>query len=44
MALDKKGRGGALRLVLLQKPGSPVYGVELPTDEIRGALATLVAT
>ncbi len=43
MALDKKARGGALRLVLLQRPGSPVYGVELPADEIRGALATLVA-
>jgi 3-dehydroquinate synthetase len=43
MALDKKARGGTRRLVLLQKPGSPVYGVELPPDEIRGALATLVA-
>lgn len=40
-ALDKKARAGRLRLVLLQAPGAPLYGVELPPEEVRGALAEL---
>lgn len=44
MALDKKARAGTLRLVLLQAPGRPLYGVELPPEEVRAALATVVAT
>jgi shikimate kinase/3-dehydroquinate synthase len=44
MAHDKKARAGRLRLVLLRAPGEPVYGVELPDDEVRGALDELVAS
>jgi 3-dehydroquinate synthetase/shikimate kinase len=43
MALDKKAREGRLRLVLLAAPGKPVFPVELPAEEVRAALATLVA-
>jgi shikimate kinase/3-dehydroquinate synthase len=44
MAHDKKARAGKLRLVLLRAPGEPVYGVELPDEDIREALAELVAS
>jgi 3-dehydroquinate synthetase/shikimate kinase len=43
MALDKKARAGRLRLVLLETPGRPLFPVELPVDEVRAALAALVA-
>jgi shikimate kinase / 3-dehydroquinate synthase len=39
---DKKASGGRTRLVLLQAPGEPVYGVELPDAEVRSALDGLV--
>lgn len=42
MARDKKARGGHLRLVLLEAPGRPVHGVELPESDVRAALATIV--
>ena len=32
-----------MRLVLLEAPGKPAFPVELPDDEIRAALAALVA-
>jgi 3-dehydroquinate synthetase len=44
MALDKKARGGRLRLVLLEAPGRPAFPVELPDAEVRGALEELVTT
>jgi shikimate kinase/3-dehydroquinate synthase len=44
MRLDKKARGGRIRLVLLEEPGRPVFPVELPEGEVRAALETLVAT
>ena len=40
---DKKARGGVPRLVLLEAPGKPVYGVELPEREVRAALDELIA-
>jgi shikimate kinase / 3-dehydroquinate synthase len=43
MAYDKKARGGRPRLVLLRAPGEPLFGVELPEEEIRQALTGLVA-
>jgi 3-dehydroquinate synthetase/shikimate kinase len=43
MAYDKKARGGRPRLVLLRAPGEPTFGIELPDEEIREALAGLVA-
>ncbi len=43
MAHDKKALGGRVRLVLLEAPGRPVYGVELPDEEVRAALDALVA-
>jgi shikimate kinase/3-dehydroquinate synthase len=43
MAHDKKARAGKLRLVLLAAPGRPVHGVELPDEDVRAALADLVA-
>jgi 3-dehydroquinate synthetase len=39
---DKKAEGGRVRLVLLEAPGKPVRGVELPDEDVRRALATLV--
>ena len=39
---DKKSADGRLRLVLLQAPGTPRVGVELPPSEIRGALDSLI--
>jgi hypothetical protein len=41
---DKKAAGGVPRLVLLERPGSPRTGVELPEAEIRAALDALIAT
>jgi 3-dehydroquinate synthetase len=43
LARDKKARGGSPRLVLLDEPGRPRYGVELPEAEIRAALDSLIA-
>lgn len=40
---DKKRRGEKLRLVLLEAPGRPVHGVELPDGEIRHELDALIA-
>jgi 3-dehydroquinate synthetase len=40
---DKKTRRGRPRLVLLEGPGRPVTGVELPEDQIRAALDELIA-
>jgi len=40
---DKKARGGRPRLVLLEAPGKPVTGVELPEAEVRRALESLIA-
>jgi 3-dehydroquinate synthetase len=39
---DKKVEGGQVKLVLLEAPGKPVRGVELPDDDVRRALASLV--
>jgi shikimate kinase/3-dehydroquinate synthase len=41
---DKKGAGGRPRLVLLEKPGVPRIGVEVPPDEVRAALDALIET
>jgi shikimate kinase/3-dehydroquinate synthase len=43
LARDKKGRAGKPRLVLLEAPGKPVTGVELPDAEVRRALDELIA-
>ena len=43
LARDKKGRAGKPRLVLLEAPGNPVTGVELPDDQVRAALDALIA-
>jgi len=42
LARDKKAVGGAPRLVLLDGPGRPRIGVELPAAEIRAALDSLI--
>ena len=39
---DKKRRDGAIRLVLLEAPGRPVWGVERPEHEVRAALDALI--
>jgi shikimate kinase / 3-dehydroquinate synthase len=39
---DKKARDGCVRLVLLEAPGRPVFGVERPEDEVRAALDRLI--
>ena len=39
---DKKSEGGAPRLVLLEQPGKPRLGVELPESEVRAALDALI--
>jgi 3-dehydroquinate synthetase len=41
---DKKSVAGAPRLVLLERPGSPRVGVEVPAAEVRAALDALIAT
>jgi 3-dehydroquinate synthetase/shikimate kinase len=43
LARDKKAVGGAPRLVLLDEPGRPRWGVELPADDVRAALDALIA-
>jgi 3-dehydroquinate synthetase len=40
---DKKATNGRVRLVLLEAPGRPVYGVERPDGEVRAALDALIA-
>jgi len=40
---DKKVREGRVRLVLLEEPGKPVWGVERPEAEVRAALDALIA-
>ncbi|HZB22943.1 MAG TPA: bifunctional shikimate kinase/3-dehydroquinate synthase [Gaiellaceae bacterium] len=40
---DKKSANGRARLVLLEAPGKPVFGVERPDAEIRAALDELIA-
>ena len=39
---DKKVREGRVRLVLLEEPGKPVWGVERPEAEVRSALDALI--
>jgi 3-dehydroquinate synthetase len=39
---DKKAEAGRVKLVLLQAFGKPVIGVELPEEDVRNALASLV--
>lgn len=39
---DKKVREGRVRLVLLEAPGKPVWGVERPEAEVRSALDELI--
>jgi shikimate kinase / 3-dehydroquinate synthase len=43
LARDKKARNGKPRLVLLEAPGAPVTGVELPDERVRAALDELIA-
>ncbi len=43
LARDKKAENGVPRLVLLEALGKPRLGVELPPDEIRAALDSLIA-
>ena len=40
---DKKAVGGTARLVLLDQPGVPRIGVELPGEDVRAALDALIA-
>jgi shikimate kinase / 3-dehydroquinate synthase len=40
---DKKSAGGRPRLVLLDAPGVPRWGVELPDEDVRAALDELIA-
>ena len=40
---DKKVEGGRVKLVLLEAPGKPVRGVELPDEDVRRALESLLA-
>jgi shikimate kinase/3-dehydroquinate synthase len=41
---DKKASGGRPRLVLLERPGEPRVGVELPDEQVRAALDSLIAS
>jgi len=43
LARDKKSKNGVPKLVLLEAPGKPRLGVELPEQEIRAALDGLIA-
>jgi shikimate kinase/3-dehydroquinate synthase len=43
LARDKKAERGTPRLVLLERPGRPQWGVELPEPDVRGALDALIA-
>jgi shikimate kinase/3-dehydroquinate synthase len=40
---DKKSAGGRIRLVLLERPGVPVWPAERPAEEVRQALDSLIA-
>ena len=40
---DKKTVGGAPRLVLLERTGEPTWGNEVPVDDVRAALDSLIA-
>jgi 3-dehydroquinate synthetase len=40
---DKKSVEGRIRLVLLEAPGRPVTGVELPAEQVRAELDRLIA-
>jgi 3-dehydroquinate synthetase/shikimate kinase len=40
---DKKARDGTPKLVLLEAPGRPISGVELPAEQVRAALDELIA-
>jgi shikimate kinase/3-dehydroquinate synthase len=40
---DKKASGGRPRLVLLERPGHPIVGAELPDEQVREALDALIA-
>ena len=42
LARDKKRAGGRTRLVLLEAPGKPTIGVELPDEDVRAALDSLI--
>jgi shikimate kinase/3-dehydroquinate synthase len=42
VARDKKAVGGVPKLVLLEEPGKPRLGVELPEAEVRAALNELI--
>jgi shikimate kinase/3-dehydroquinate synthase len=44
LARDKKVVGGVPRLVLLEAPGRPRVGVELPEADVRAALDSLIAS
>lgn len=43
LARDKKAQGGVPKLVLLDAPGRPRVGVELPEADVRAALDSLIA-
>jgi shikimate kinase/3-dehydroquinate synthase len=43
MRRDKKARDGTMRLVLLEAPGKPLTGAELPEDDVRRELDRLIA-
>ena len=43
LSRDKKSEGGVPKLVLLEEPGRPRLGVELPEPEVRAALDSLIA-
>ena len=43
VARDKKAERGSPRLVLLDRPGRPRWGVEVPEDDVRRALGELIA-
>ena len=43
LARDKKAERGSPRLVLLDAPGRPRWGVELPEADVRRALDELIA-
>ncbi len=41
---DKKAAGGRPRLVLLERPGHPIVDAELPDEQVRQALDSLIAS
>jgi shikimate kinase / 3-dehydroquinate synthase len=43
LARDKKSEGGIPKLVLLEEPGKPRLGVEVPERDLRAALDSLIA-